>query len=53
MNIMDLAGQYIASTRPSELKRQGINDYIDAMIKIRHYMDISARNKKVAANRVK
>jgi hypothetical protein len=51
MNILTLANTYIKTTRPSTLKKQRISNIVDAMKLIRHKLDISLRNKKVALNR--
>ena len=51
MSILELAEQYLDTTRPSEAKKQG--NLVDIMIKIRIYMDLQERNKKVADKRWK
>ena len=53
MTILALAEAYMATTKPSVRKQQGIKDMVDAIIKIRHYEDMRIRNKKVAENRAK
>ena len=42
MSILDLAETYMTTTKPSERKKQKINDIIDAMIKIRKFLDLKA-----------
>jgi hypothetical protein len=36
-NIMELAEQYMETTRPSERKKQGANNLIDIMVRIRDF----------------
>lgn len=46
MSILELAEQYMMTTKPSELKKQKIHNYIDAVVRIRHYLDLQ-EDKKV------
>jgi len=37
MSIYELAETYLQTTKPSERKKQGMNNIIDIMVKIRDY----------------
>lgn len=53
MNIIELSKTYMETTRPSVLKKQKISNIVDVMKKIRHYIDLQERNKKVRRNQLK
>jgi len=46
MSILELAEQYIATTRPSEAKKQGVNDIFDVMVRIRDYQILQQATSK-------
>ena len=46
MNILELAEQYIATTKPSERKKQGVNNIIDAIVRIRDYQILQQATSK-------
>ena len=49
MNIFEMAETQLIN----EGKRYDVADILDYAVKIRHYLDISARNKKSASSRKK
>lgn len=46
MSILELAETYLTTTRPSELKKQGMTDLVDVMIRIRNYVILQQATEK-------
>ena len=53
MSILELTDLYYKTTKPSEIKKAKLENTIDVMVKIRHFLDMQERNKLVRKNQLK